>query len=182
MRSTKKLTISAMMTAMGVVLMTLGYFIEVLDLTVAALASLIIAFVYIELGSPYVFFVWLATALLSFIFFPSSMVWLEYFLVFGLYPILKAYIERLPRKLWLPIKLLLANAMIAVLLLLTELITGVPFFEEGATLLGFISGKLLFVAAWVIMNFAGVLYDMFLTAMVRVYFVRYRDRFKKFLK
>ena len=182
MRNTKKITLSAMMTALGVVLMTLGYFVQVLDLTVAALASLIIAFVYIEIGSPYVFFVWLGTALLSFIFFPSSLVWLEYLMIFGVYPILKAYIERLPRKFWFILKLLLANAMIAVLLLLSELLTGVPFLEDGAKLFGFIEGKALVIVSWVIMNIAGVAYDMFLTVMVRIYMVRYRDRFKKFLK
>ena len=39
MRKTKKLTVGAMMIAMGVLFMTLGYFVEALDLTVAAMLS-----------------------------------------------------------------------------------------------------------------------------------------------
>ena len=52
MRQTKKLTLSAMIVALGTVSMVLGAVIEVFDLTAVALASALVAFVYIELGSP----------------------------------------------------------------------------------------------------------------------------------
>ena len=81
-----------MIIALGTVLMVLGAMVDVLDLSVCALASLFVAFVYIEIGSPYPFFVWLGTSLATFLFFPGSIIWLEYLLVFGLYPILKAYV------------------------------------------------------------------------------------------
>ena len=41
MKETKKLTFASMAVALGVLFMTLGYFIEVLDLTVAALCSML---------------------------------------------------------------------------------------------------------------------------------------------
>ena len=47
MRQTKKITLSAMLTALGTVLMVLGAFIDVIDLSVCALASLLVVFVYI---------------------------------------------------------------------------------------------------------------------------------------
>ena len=84
MRSTKKITISAMMCALSVVILALGAVFEALDLTAAALASICIAFVYIEVGAPYTFIAWICTTLLSFLFFPQSLLWIEYLLLFGL--------------------------------------------------------------------------------------------------
>ena len=52
MRSTKKITLSAMMCALSVVILALGAVFEALDLTAAAIASICIAFVYIEVGAP----------------------------------------------------------------------------------------------------------------------------------
>ena len=52
MKETKKLTISAMTVALGVVFMVVGAVFEVLDLSTAVLASLLVVFIYIEIGSP----------------------------------------------------------------------------------------------------------------------------------
>ena len=70
MSQTKKLALSATLTALGTVFMVLGGFIEVLDLTVCALASLLVAFVYIEIGAPYYWLVWICTSLCSALLFP----------------------------------------------------------------------------------------------------------------
>ena len=86
-----------MMCALSVVVLALGAVFEALDLTAAALASICIAFIYIEVGAPYTFISWLCTTLLSFLFFPQSLLWIEYLLLYGIYPILKGYIEKLPR-------------------------------------------------------------------------------------
>ena len=82
-----------MMVALSVAVMALGAVFEVMDLSVCALASLFVAFVFIEVGSPYTFLVWICTSIITFIFFPASMVSLEYLLIFGIYPTLKGYIE-----------------------------------------------------------------------------------------
>lgn len=180
MRQTKKIALSAMMCALGVAFISLGAVVQVLDLTVAALCSLLVVFVYIEIGAPYVHLVWLCTSLLSFIIFPGSVIWLEYFLVFGFFPILKAYIERLPRGVWLLLKLLYANATFALLFYLQELIFEIPLITEE-TVFG-ISGIPLLIAAFVIMNIAFIAYDMLITVMLRIYLFKYRERFKKLLK
>ena len=51
MRTTKKITLCAMACALGTVIMLLGAVIETLDLTVCAMASLLVVFVYLEIGS-----------------------------------------------------------------------------------------------------------------------------------
>ena len=174
MKTTKKVTVSAMVIALGAIFLTLGSAFEVLDLSLAAIASLLVVFVFIELGSPYVWLVWLSTALISFIFFSGSVVWIEYLLVFGLYPILKAYIERAPKIFWLVLKLVYINAVIVALIYLVKWILGVPFFGEE---LWYINAGL-----YVLMNVAFIAYDMFINVMLRLYFCKYRKIFKKFLK
>lgn len=174
MRQTKKITLSAMVVALGTVFMVVGGFVEVLDLTVCALASLLVAFVYIEIGSPYTWLVWICTSLATFLCMPGKFIWLTYLLVFGIYPILKAYIERLPRGAWLIIKLLFINCMIWLLIFGFDVIFGIPFFAVD---------KLWIKAfVYVVMNIGFIAYDLFITVLVRFYFEKLRHRFRNFLK
>ncbi len=174
MSQTKKITLSAMMVALGTAIMLLGAVIEVLDLSVCAVASMLVVFVYIEIGSYYPWLVWVCTSLATALIFPGSVIWVEYLFVFGIYPLIKAYIERLPKWSWLIVKLVYINAVIWGIFCVSELLLGIPFFEEGS--------KLLTVITYVLMNIAFVAYDFFIVVMVRFYFVKLRPRFKKFLK
>ena len=174
MKETKKIAISAMMTALGAVLMSAGAVFEVIDLTACAVASLLVVLIYMEIGSPYTWLVWLTTALCTALMFPGSPVWAEYLFVFGIYPILKAYIERLPRRLWFPVKLLFINAILWVLILLVEGVLGIPIF--GA------EGEIMKLVLYLTANVAFIVYDLFITAMIRVYVFKFRNRFKRFFK
>ena len=169
-----------MLVALGTTFMVIGAVIEVMDLTAVAFASLLGTFAYIELGSPYTDLIWLCTSLATFLLYPGSLMWLMYLLIFGIYPILKAYIERLSRALWWLFKLVFANVTFTLLMLGTEFIIGVSFFEEES-LFGLppIAVK---VVLWIMMNVMFVAYDYFITVMVRYYFAKIRDRFKSFLK
>ena len=169
-----------MLVALGVLFITLGVLFPTLDLTVAALTSLVVALAFVELGAPYVHLVWICTSLISFTFFSGSPVWLVYFLVFGFYPILKAYIERLWRGVWILLKLVYSNASFALLFLLYELIFSKPFIGEESWF--GISGKALVLVALIIMNAAFAAYDMLITVMIRIYVFKYRERFKNLLK
>lgn len=180
MKQTKKLTLSAMVVALGTVFMIIGAAVEILDLTAVAIASLLVSFVYIELGSPYTFLVWLCTSLTTFLLYSGSMMWLMYFLIFGIYPILKGYIEKLPKRLWWVLKLLFCNVMFFVLAKGTELIFGVPFFEE-TEFLG-LPSMVVKALLWIVMNIMFIAYDMFIIVMVRYYNIKLRPKFSKFLK
>jgi hypothetical protein len=163
--------------------MALGAFVEVLDFTASALCSLIMMFVFIEIGSPYTFFVWIATSVLGLIFFPHSLVSVTYFLIFGIYPILKAYIEKLKRVFWFIVKLayflVASGAMIAV----SELVFDIPFFTDDLNIPFFESNQMLFrIIIFALLIAATFVYDIFLTVMARSYFSVLRDRIKRFLK
>ena len=174
MRKTKKLTLSAVLVAMGVALMALGTVTEVLDLSASVLASMLVAFVCIEIGAPYHLLVWLATSTLSMLLFPFSLAPISYLVAFGLWPILKGYAERAPRVFWIPIKLLFATVAIALVGLYTYLLTGLPLV---------LSDKLwLTVATYLLLYVAFMLYDVCITRLVRYYLVRLRPRFQHLLK
>ena len=174
MRQTKKITLSAMMVALSTAIMLLGAVIEVLDLSVCAIASLLVVFIYLEIGSYYPWLVWICTTLATALIYPGSAIWVEYALIFGLYPLIKAYIERLPRWSWLIVKLVYINAVIWGIFCVCELLLGIPFFDEG--------GTVMIIITYVLSNIAFVAYDFFIMVMVRFYFEKLRPRFKKFLK
>lgn len=170
-----------MTVALGVVFMVLGAVIEVLDLSAVVLASLLVMFIYVELGSPYTWLVWLSTSLLAFIFYPGSLMWLVYLTIFGIYPILKGYIEKLPRAFWLILKLVFINLTLTILTLFAEVLVGVTFFGDLGTV-ELISPEAMLVILWVMMNAAFILYDRMIIVMLRFYEVRIRPKIKNILK
>ena len=174
MSQTKKITLSAMMVALGTAFMILGAVVEVLDITVCALASLLVVFIYLEIGSYYPWLVWICTSLATALIYPGTLIWAEYLLVFGIYPLIKAYIERLPRWSWIILKLLYINAVVWGIFCISEFLLGIPFFGE--------EGEVLIIITYILMNFAFLMYDFFIITMVRFYFAKLRPRFQKLLK
>ena len=174
MRTTKKITVSAMVVALGAIFLIIGSYINAVDLIFEVVASLLAVFVYIEIGSPYTWLVWPATTL-TVAFLPNGIsVAGLYFLVFGIYPILKAYIERTPRPLWWPIKLVYINVIILILAAAVRLVTGASMFTSSLFVVN--------AALWVLINVAFIAYDMFITVSVRLYMLKYRKIFARFLK
>lgn len=174
MRTTKKITVSSMVVALGAIFLVIGSYVSTLDLIFEVVASLLAVFVYIEIGSPYTWLVWLATTL-TVAFLPNGIsVAGMYLLVFGIYPILKAYIERLPRAFWWPSKLVYINVTVLILAIAVRIVTGASMFTSTMLIVN--------VALWVLINVAFVAYDMFITVAVRLYMLKYRKIFAKFLK
>ena len=163
-----------MLVALGAVIMYFGVALEVIDLTVCAVASLFVVMAHIELGSPYTWLIWICTSLSMALISFGSPVWSEYLLVFGIYPIIKAFIEKLKRPLWWPLKLVYINAVIWVLLLLVEGVIGIKIFDAD--------GTVMMVILYAVINVAFVVYDMFLTAMIRLYIFKWRRHFSRFFK
>ena len=177
MNNTKKLTISSITVAFGALFMLIGCAVPQLDLTVSCLSSVLVAFIYIEIGSPYTYLVWLCTTLIIALSFPVSIMWVSYFLVFGIYPVVKGYIEGLPKKLWLIIKISYGIITMAAVFVITTFVLVIEtesFFNlpiEAAYIILLVLAVLCFV-----------IYDVFLTAAVRVYYRRIRPKIKNLLK
>ncbi len=171
MKRSKKLALCAMLTALGTVLLLLGSFIEIVDLSAAALASFLVVFVFIEIGGKWAVALWLATSLLSLLIFPSGAS--LFYGALGLYPLLKALCEKTHPVLEWVLKMLTCNAILAAYILIGKFVLMLP----DAVL----SGVLLWVFI-AMANLAFVLYDIALSRAIVFYGLRLRERFSKLLK
>ncbi len=172
MKRTKKLSLCAMLTALGTVLLLLGSFIEIVDLSAAALASFLVIFVFIELGGKWAVGLWLATAVLSLLIFPSGAS--LFYGALGLYPLLKALYERChPILLEWFLKMLSCNTILAAYILIGKFVLLLPDAVLNGMLLW------IFVA---LANVAFILYDIALSKAIVFYGLRLRVRLSKLLK
>ena len=65
MKETKKITVCAMLAAFSVVLLAIGALFNVLDLSMAVIASLPVLFAHLEFRKSYPWLLWAVTSLLS---------------------------------------------------------------------------------------------------------------------
>ena len=72
MNRTKKLTLTALLSALGTVLLSLGTLSQVLDLSAAAIVSCFVVFLRVELGGGYPYLFWAVTSLCSLLLLPSG--------------------------------------------------------------------------------------------------------------
>ena len=166
-KGTRALVVAAVLAALGVLCLALGSLLQVLDLSMAVIASLFAVFAVIELGDKYAWLVYAVTAILSVLLIPTKTAPLVYLCFAGYYPILKAKLEaRLPRFVSWLLKILLFNAMLAlmVFLLLKVLLITLPSPHYYWLLL--------------LLTPVFVLYDVSLSRLVTIYLFKLRDRFR----
>ena len=178
---TKKLTLSAILAALAVAFLNFASLIEFLDLTAVFLASLLVAFAVIELGHPWHWLVYAVSGILALLVVPNKFAPVEYALLVGSLPILKLYIERLPRPLAALLKLLVFNLLFTGCLLLSCFVMGFPI--VGETLFGiYFPAGAIWALLYVMGNIAGLAYDFLLTRLAYLYDLRFRERVERWLK
>ncbi len=177
----KNLTIGALLSALSVAIIALGGVIEVLDLSMAAIASFICVFAVIELGGIYPWLIFAVTSVLSLILIPSNIGAWCYVLFFGYYAIVKEKIERLKKPLAWTLKMLIGNVAFAILLFGFGTITygaGLDFVELVNKVFETNFGTAMVVAVILMVELLFVVYDIALTRIITFYFKRLRHRFK----
>ena len=117
----KYITVSAMLCALGVILMSVGSLIEVLDLSTAVLASMLCVYAVIEIGKGYPWMIWLVTSILSLILLPIKTPAIFYALFAGFYPILKEKLEKLSRPISWLLKLVVFHLCLGLIFLILKL-------------------------------------------------------------
>ncbi len=178
---TKKLTLSACLAALAVALLYVASLIEVLDLTAVFIASLFVAFAVVQLGHPWHWLVYVTSGILSLLLVPNKFAAAEYALLVGMLPILKLYLERLPRLVAGILKCLVFNLLYTGCLLLSCFVLGMPI--VGETLFGiYFPVSAIWVTLYVMGNVAGLLYDYLLTKLAILYDYRFRTRVERWLK
>lgn len=170
----KKIVVAGVLAALSVIILYLGCAIEVLDLTMSAIVSLLVVVIVIEMGYKYAWLTYIATAILSILLLPQKSPAIFYACFMGFYPIIKSYLERINSALarWI-IKLVVGNAALALMFILMSLFLPDEF--EGGWLM---------LVTYLLGIIAFLMYDVALSKLITLYFVRIRDRIKiyKFLK
>ena len=170
----KRIVVTGVLVALSVIILYLGCAIEVLDLTMSAIVSLLVVVVVIEMGYSYAGLAYVATSILSLILLPQKTPAIFYTCFMGFYPIIKSHVERLNSAVarW-TIKLVAGNVALLAMFLLLSLF--VPDEFEGGWML---------VATYILGLAAFIMYDIALTKLITLYFVKIRDRIKiyKFLR
>ncbi len=164
----RKLTVCAMLAALGVVLLYLGSMIEVADLSMAVLASLLCVFAVIEYGGSAPWLVFGVTGILSLILIPQKTPAVFYLLFFGYYPILKEKLEKRPKVVAWVLKEVIFNVALVLILLLSHFLLT----ASGTTPI------LLYVAFAALSEILFPVYDIALTRLISLYLYRLRKRFR----
>ncbi len=159
-----------MLSALGVVILYLGAIVEVLDLSLAALAPILVIYVAIELGGTWPWLVYLVTGALALLLLPQKFGAVVYLLFSGFYPMVKKWAEqRLPRLLSSVAKLAVFNlSLLAAWLLMRAFALTLDF----GVALGYVV---------IFCEVTFLLYDFVLTRFISIYVYRWRHklRFRK---
>jgi predicted membrane protein len=164
---TRKLAVAAMLCALGVVLLYVGSVIEVLDLTMVGISSVLVFFAVLEMGNPFPFLIYFVTAILSMLLLPSKFAAVFYLLFGGIYPILKAKLERLPMLLSWVLKFVYFNAVMTLVIAASLYLFGVDDPDVGFNLFFYGLGNVTFF-----------LYDVATTKLITLYLYRLRKRLR----
>ena len=167
----KYLTVSAMLSALGVVMLGLGSLVEVLDLTFAVIASLLTVYAVIEIGGAYPWLIWIVTSVVALLILPLKTPVLFYALLTGYYPILKQKIERRMARVpaW--------TFKMSVFAISLALIVAVMWLF-APTLLETTGGWIVIATTVVLAVLSFIFYDICLTKLITIYFVKLQKRFR----
>jgi len=169
--NTKQLTVCAMLVALGVVLLGIGSIMEVADVSMAVLASLLCVIAVIEYGGAAPWLVFAATSVLALLL-PNKGIALIYAAFFGYYPIIKEKLEKhAPIKRWI-LKELVFHA--ALVVLIAVLLWGKSLFFP---MVGALTPTLLLLLV-LLAEIVFVLYDIALTRLISLYLFRIRQRLR----
>lgn len=166
-KSTKKLTVASMLCALSVVLLLVGSFVEVMDLSASALASFIVIFAVIELGGAYPLLIWAVSSALAVFLLPNKLPAIYFSLFFGWYPIVKNIYERLHTALSWFLKILSFSASFGLITYISVSIVGAEELTDTLTPLLIALGAVVFVV-----------YDIALTRIISAYIRVWRQKIK----
>ncbi|MBR6682071.1 MAG: hypothetical protein IKL40_03705 [Clostridia bacterium] len=159
----KKISFCAIMSALGCAILYLGSLIEVMDMSMAAIASFLVVICMIEMGGYAPLLVYASTSLLSFLLLPNKTVVLIYLMFFGFYPIIKKHLEKLGRIWSLVLKLITFNALLVLYMIVAEKLLHISLEPVGLYLV-------------ILLNVIFFTLDFALTVFVTAYVVKYRKR------
>ena len=145
MEQTKRLTICAMMAAVSVVLMLLGAVLQLGTYAAPLLTGMVLIPVGNRFGRRYQVMLWFVISALCFMLVPSAEQNLMFAGLFGWYPIAYPTLQKLPRLMRLPVKLLLFNGVVIAMEALLLWVIAPEAMELGMVLLLLALGNVTFL-------------------------------------
>lgn len=184
--STRRIAMCAVLCALAVVMLGLGAIIEVIDITAAAMASLVLLPILLCYGTKYAWLSYAVTGVLGVLLMPQSLgAWMFAGLT-GFYPIVKQRLDRLPRVLGWAVKLLL---LAAVLLLYLGIFYFILLGGEGSLFDAFLKGfgeedgtPLMAWAVIILSLFTYILFDLLIDRLLILYYLRWQKRVERWMK
>lgn len=156
-----------MLSALGIVLLYLGSATNILDLTAVVVASLLIFFAVMEMGTPYQYLIYGVTSLLAVLLLPDKTAAFAYLLFGGIYPVFKAMFEKLHFVVAWILKFSYFNTVLTLMIVISKYIMHVEDTDMGF-------GILFYAFA----NFTFWLYDIAVSQLILLYLVKLRQRFR----
>lgn len=184
--STRRIAMCAVLCALAVVMLGLGAIIEVIDITAAAVASLVLLPILLCYGTKYAWLSYAVTGVLGVLLMPQSLgAWMFAGLT-GFYPIVKQRLDRLPRVLSWAVKLLL---LAAVLLLYLGIFYFILLGGEGSLFDAFLKGfgeeegtPLVAWAMIILSLFTYILFDLLIDRLLVLYYLRWQKRVERWMR
>ena len=170
--SIKKLTVCSLLAALGVVIMLLGSLLDILDISVAVIASLLCIIAVIEYGKSAPWLVFAVTAVLSFLLLPGNKSpALFYTVFFGFYPILKEKIEKKSKVISWILKEVVFNICLIPMMFITVFLLVDPSKNS-------LINPITISIAVVLFEVVFVAYDFAMTGLISLYIFKLRKRLK----
>jgi hypothetical protein len=160
-----------MLSALGVILLYLGSIIEVLDISMAVIASLACIIAVIEYGKSAPWAIYGVTTVLSLILLPNKTPAVFYAIFFGFYPILKEKLEKLNKITSWVLKEITFNVCLVLMAFAAYF-----FITVGDNAL--LNSPIIIAGIALLAELVFILYDVALTRLISFYLVSLRHRFK----
>lgn len=166
---TRKITLSAVFTALTVVFLYFANIIPTARLAFAAVSSLFAVATVIEAGLLSAVFVFIGSSIIGALLLPEKTAVLIFVLFFGYYPVIKSIAEKLRTSVlkWL-VKLLVFEAAFSVIWFLFKSLIFDAAYLETNIILVYLAGSIAFV-----------LFDIGLTRLISFYIVRISKNMRK---
>lgn len=166
-KNTLRLVFSAVISALSFVLIYVGSLSGIFDLCAVTFGAVGMVFAAIELGKLYPWLICAVVSTLCFLLLPDKFSALEYLFLAGIYPIIKFFIERLPKVFSYLIKLVYFNAVLTISIFVASFVFLINEDWAKPGLLIYIFGNVFFI-----------IYDLALSAFTKVYFIKIKPRIK----
>ncbi len=185
-KNTRRVAMCAVFCALAVVMLGLGAVIEVLDITAAAAAALVLLPILLCYGRKYAWLSYAVTAVLGLLLLPQSLAAWMFAGLTGFYPIIKQRLDRLPRALGWVVKLVLLTAVLLLYLaVLYFILLGGEGSFAAAFLAGFGESDATPILAWATVAlavFTYVLFDLLIDRLLVLYYIKWQKRVERWMK